>query len=451
MEKFQIQMLTTIEPARRSFIICLVILASLIHPGLLAGQENSRPPNIILIMADDLGYGDIGCFGNTEIKTPNLDQMAKEGVRFIDFHSNGAVCSPTRAALLTGRYQQRTGITGVITAKNHREVGLPLSEVTIAEALKKEGYTTGIFGKWHLGYAKAFNPVHQGFDEFIGFLSGNVDYHSHVDQAGFSDWWRGEEPFHQTGYSTDLISENAIDFIEKNRESPFFLYIAHEAPHSPYQNRASKADRKPGGAPGIDFPVFGSESDFSLMLKDMIEIMDETIGDLFKALQAFDLSKNTVVIFISDNGATTVGSNGNLRGFKSSLWEGGHRVPAIIHWPGFINAGWVSEETVLTMDLFPTIMEWAGVQYDYNLDGISIAQHLLQNNPLQARNLFWQHGKDYAVRSGKWKLLLADNENIKLFDVETDIEEQYDVAEKYPDIKQDLLDLLESWKNEVFK
>lgn len=434
-----------------SYMFYVALIASVINTALVMGQHDSRPPNIILIMADDLGYGDLGCYGNKVIKTPNLDHMAKEGVRFVDFHSNGAVCSPTRAALLTGRYQQRTGITGVITAKNHRDLGLPLSEVTIAEALKQEGYTTGIFGKWHLGYAKGFNPVHQGFDEFIGFLSGNVDYHSHVDQAGFSDWWQGEEPFQQTGYSTDLISANAIDFIQRNRDSPFFLYIAHEAPHSPYQNRNSKPDRKPGGIPGTDFPIFGSESDFSLMLKGMIEIMDETIGDMFKALQVFGLSKNTVVIFISDNGATTIGSNGNLRGFKSSLWEGGHRVPAIIHWPEYINAGWTSEETILTMDLFPTIMEFAGVQYDKNLDGISIAQHLLHNNALPARKLFWQHGKDYAVRSGKWKLLLADKENIKLFDLEKDIEERHDLAEKHPDIKQELLEALESWKNEVFK
>lgn len=281
-----------------------MILPSLALIMLTVSAQKQAKPNFVIILADDKGYGDISCYGNTQIKTPNLDQMAKEGVRFLDFHSNGAVCSPTRAALLTGKYQQRTGITGVITAKEHREVGLSLSENPIAEALKKEGYVTGIFGKWHLGYDKKYNPVHQGFDEFIGYISGNVDYHSHFDQEGNSDWWKDDKLANETGYSTNLISQNAIDFITRHQKKPFLLYISHEAPHSPYQGINSKADRFPGALNGVDFATNGSEKNIFPVYKEMIEILDESIGETINTLKKLNLDENTMVIFCSDNGAT---------------------------------------------------------------------------------------------------------------------------------------------------
>jgi len=416
----------------------------------LVPKSKTDKPSFILIMADDLGYGDIECYGNTYIKTPNLDRMANEGVRFMDFHSNGAVSSPTRAALLTGKYQQRAGITGVITAKNHRDVGLPLSETTIAEVLRNEGYKTGIFGKWHLGYSKTYNPINHGFNEFIGYVSGNVDYHSHVDQEGYYDWWREKELINQRGYTTDLITENAISFIQRNKDYPFFLFVAHEAPHSPYQNRESKADRCPGGVPGVDFPVSGSGKDISSLYKNMIEILDENVGKIMDILKELDLDKKTVVIFCSDNGANKNGSNGCLRGFKGSLWEGGHRVPAIIRWPEYIEPGWTSKETVLTMDLFPTIIELAGVKSYNNVDGTSIVRHLLDSTPLPVRTLFWQHEGQYAVRKGKWKLIVSDNESPELYDLEKDIKEMFNVSEKYPDKVKELLDELKKWKRNVF-
>ncbi len=415
-------------------------------------SQGTEKPNFIIIMADDLGYGDIGCFGNTTIKTPHLDRLAKEGVRFIDFHSNGAVCSPTRAALLTGKYQQRTGITGVITAKNHRDIGLPLSETTIAEALKNVGYATAVFGKWHLGYPKEFNPIHQGFDEFIGFVSGNVDYHSHVDQEGFYDWWNGDELTNQRGYTTDLINSNANDFIKRNKENPFLLYIAHEAPHSPYQNRESKPDRFPGGISGVDFPVPGSEENIPAMYKDMVEIMDENIGKTMELLRELELDNKTVVIFCSDNGANRNGSNGNLRGFKGSVWEGGHRVPAIIRWPGSIKPDWTSNETVLTMDIFPTVMEFAGLANYSGVDGISVADHLLNRKPLPPRSLFWQHGNDFAVRKNNWKLIVPNTyENPELYDLKSDVKELNDVSGENQGMVKELIGELKSWEKSVFE
>ena len=192
-------------------------------------------PNIIIIVADDLGYGDLSIFGNKNINTPNIDKLGLEGIVFTDFHSNGSVCSPTRAALLTGKYQQRVGVSGVITAKNHRDKGLSTDEITFANIAKESGYKTGIFGKWHLGYDPVYNPINQGFDEFIGFVSGNVDYHSHIDQEGYKDWWFDNELNEEVGYSTDLISKHSIDFIKKNKDENFLLYIAHESPHYPFQ------------------------------------------------------------------------------------------------------------------------------------------------------------------------------------------------------------------------
>lgn len=321
----------------RALIILFCTICLVLGQSCREVKKEPPRPNFILIMADDLGYGDIGCFGNMQIKTPVIDQMAKEGVRFTNYHSNGAVCSPTRAALMTGNYQQRAGVTGVITAKNHRDTGMPLSETTIAEVLKKEGYSTGMFGKWHLGYPAKFNPVHQGFDEFQGYVSGNVDYHSHVDQEGYADWWKSDTLKPDTGYSTDLITRYAGDFISRHRSNPFFLYIAHEAPHSPYQDRNSKADRFPGARNGIDFLVQGSEKDKAAVYKNMIEILDENIGSVVNTLKRFGLYENTVIIFCSDNGAPgKMGSNGVLSGFKGSVWEGGHRVPAVMQWPGHI-------------------------------------------------------------------------------------------------------------------
>ena len=173
-------------------------------------------PNIIVIIADDLGYGDISCYGNSTINTPNLDLLAQNGIKFTDFHSNGAVCSPTRAALMTGKYQQRTGISGVITAKSHITVGLHLNEITIAEEFKNHGYKTGMYGKWHLGYSKSHNPTLQGFDEFTGFVSGNIDYHAHIDQEGYLDWWKGSKIKNEKGYSTDLITNYGVKFINQN-------------------------------------------------------------------------------------------------------------------------------------------------------------------------------------------------------------------------------------------
>ncbi|MCB4798840.1 sulfatase [Neotamlana laminarinivorans] len=433
-------------------------LMVLIFVGFIFSCKTSgktTPPNIILIMADDLGYGELSCYGSPKVKTPNLDKLASQGVKFLDFHANGPVCSPTRAALMTGKYQQRTGVEGVITAVDHREVGLSLNELTMAEAMKNQGYTTAMYGKWHLGYAEPYNPIYQGFDDFRGFVSGNIDYHSHIDQAGYLDWWVNNKVEDEPGYTTDLITKYASKFIKENSSKktrkPFFLYLAQEAPHYPIQGRNDKPLRKEGSGkfirkvPKDSVPVIYTE---------MIELMDKGIGDIMKTLDAEGLSENTIVVFCSDNGpAGKRGDSGGLRAAKTSIYEGGHRVPAIVRYPKKIKAGSVSNETVLTMDLLPTFIDFSeGKSNIENFDGISIKNHLVNEENLPNRDVFWSFKGHSAIRNSEWKLLeILSKESIvyELYNLETDLSETKNLAAENPDKVEALKKRLNLWKTNV--
>ncbi len=412
-------------------------------------QARSRAadrPNIILIMADDLGYGDIGCYGSTKINTPNIDALAKGGMKFSDYHSNCPVCSPTRAALLTGRYQQRCGIEGVVTAAKHRHTGMALEEVTFAEVLKKHGYATGIFGKWHVGYSAELNPARQGFDEFVGYVSGNVDFHSHIDQAGYDDWWKNIEKVPEEGYTTDLITKHGIDFVERHKDQPFCLYLPHEAPHYPYQGRNDPPERLPGGRKGRK----AKGQQIARAYKEMVEVMDEGIGRIVDTIKRLDLERRTFIFFCSDNGATRNGSNGVLAGYKGSLWEGGHRVPAVAYWPGRIRPGTTTGQTVLGMDLFATMASVAGARLpgDLKLDGVDLLGMLTGNEKLPERTLFWRYRKEKAARKGPWKLLVRDNKTT-LYNLDDDLGEKNDLARAEPQMLKRLQDDLAVWEREV--
>ena len=410
---------------------------------LLLGAATSTaaaPPNIVLIMADDLGYGELGCYGATRCQTPRLDQLAATGLRLTDFHSNGAVCSPTRAALMTGRYQQRCGIDGVVTAKNHRDAGMPITEETLAEVLARAGYATGIFGKWHLGYAASFGPTNQGFAEFRGFVSGNIDLFSHIDQEGWYDWWQRNSLAAEPGYAPHLLTEHGVDFIHRHKDQPFFLYLPHPAPHYPYQGPSDGANRSiqqgpsPAGLVEVQTVPALVGSDAARAYREMVEDLDTQVGRIVDTLESCGLRDNTLLVFCSDNGGIAKpalgGDNGPLRGRKGQLYEGGHRVPAIFNWPGKIKPR-VSKELVLTFDLLPTFAELAGVTPTAELDGTSLTDLLVDNQPLPARPLAWLSGPAMAYREGPWKLLIQKR-SVELFNLEDDLAEANNLAAEQP-------------------
>jgi len=404
-------------------------------------------PNIIYIMADDMGYADISSYGSKTINTPHIDKLASTGVKCTDYHSNGAVCSPTRAALMTGRYQQRAGIPGVITAKNHRHTGLALDEWTMAEAMKELGYQTAMFGKWHLGYAPEFNPVHQGFDEFKGFVSGNVDYHNHIDQENYFDWWEQDKLKDDKGYITDLITDYSVDFIRRNKDKPFLLVVNHGAPHYPLQGRKT---------PGFRITRDSKEKrkgykidDPQAIYKEMIEVMDEGIGKIVAELDSQKIRENTLIIFTSDNGPGETGSAGVFRGKKGQVYEGGHRVPGIFNWPAQLPAGKVCDTQILCMDMFPTFVAIGGgkINAERNLDGINIID-AIKGKTIERKPLFWQFGPGTAVRDGKWKLV-RHGKKIELFDLSQDICEATNIAKQHPEEVQRLIKLIAAWEKSV--
>ncbi|MDP7278712.1 MAG: sulfatase-like hydrolase/transferase [Candidatus Poribacteria bacterium] len=404
-----------------------------------------RRPNIILILADDLGYGDPSCYSGQHLNTPNIDALADGGLKFTDFHANAPVCSPTRAALMTGRYQQRSGIEGVISAQNHRDKGLAGNQITMAQILKQVGYATAIYGKWHLGYQPRFNPNRFGFDEFRGFVSGNVDYHSHIDQIGQEDWWENLELQPEEGYSTDLITQHGLSFIKRHADQPFFLYLAHECPHYPYQGRNDPADRSIGNP----HPVHGSRTDREEAYKEMMEAMDEGIGKMVATVEKLGLADDTLIFFCSDNGPVNPGSSDGLRGQKGTLWEGGHRVPAIAYCPSRIPAKGVTTQTTVTFDLLPTFahLAQAPIRDNWQLDGLNLWPLMSRNESLVERSLFWRFNDRSCIRRGDWKLMSGEGGG--LFNLAQDLSESVDLASKHPQLVRELQAELDQWNQTV--
>jgi arylsulfatase A-like enzyme len=434
---------------KSSYILIVYLLFTVAFKMDLKAQHER--PNIVFIMADDLGYASLGCYGNKDIRTPNIDCLAHEGVLFTDYHSNGSLCSPTRVALLTGRYQQRAAwvpdeeLSPVFqeqrkaNLKQRSAWGISNSEITIPMILKGAGYKTGLIGKWHLGYDFKFHPMNYGFDEFRGFMGGNVDYHSHV--AGFGlkelDWWKGKTIENEEGYTTDLLTKYAIEFIERHRTEPFFLYMTHAAPHDPWQVRDQNPDK----------PV-------AAVYKEMIEILDQSVGKIIKALKERHLEKKTIVVFCSDNGpAAPAGINaaGSLQGRKGSLYEGGHRVPFIASYPGMITPGTICNETVMSMDMFPTFAALAGARIPGSLkiDGLDITGVLFKQEKLQERITHWEMDGNWAIRKGNWKLIGTGDKGTSFFNLQEDIGEKKNLSLDYPALVDSFTKINHEWVRTV--
>ena len=437
------------------------LISTLVAPllGSLAwvAAASAQKPNFIVIVADDLGYGDLGCYGSTRNRTPNIDQLAAEGARFTDYHRNGPMCTPTRAALMTGRYQHRFGkeFESALAGQAGAGVGLPLQAVTLAERLKESGYATGMFGKWHLGYEPPFLPTRQGFDEFRGLLCGDGDHHTHRDRAGGRDWWHNEMPAVESGYTAELLTKHSVSFIERNRDRPFFLYLPHLAIHFPWQgpddppHRVEEKDYK-----GDKFGFISDRANVAPHVKAMVEALDASVGVVMAALRRLKLEENTLVIFTSDNGGyinygdshQNISNNGPLRGQKGELFEGGHRVAGIVRWPGRIEPR-VETAFAMTFDFFPTILQLAGIGA-VETDAVDLGSLLFQRKALPERNAFWRmHGR-WAVRQGSWKLIENGNGPM-LFNLGKDLGEAHDAAAANPEQVIRMRQLYEAWDKEV--
>ena len=444
------------------FFFVLVVAVCSLPPNIAA--DDAPKTNIIFILADDMGHADLGCYGAPDAKTPNIDQLAEDGVRFTQAYAMGPECSPSRTSILTGRYPQRVGGlecaigTGNVGRYDDAErlagehdLGLPADRARLAPGMKAQGYATAVFGKWHMGYEPKFSPLDQGFDEFTGFLGGNVSYFRHVELSDLPAYYVGREPVEREGYLTHLITDDAIDFLKRQKADegddakPFFLYVPHAAPHFPFQAPGDDT----GDAPTEAEWMTGSRETYVKMLEDL----DSEVGRLLAALE------NTLVVFASDHGAMPPGLNTPFRDYKGTLFEGGIRVPIIARWPGHLRPGTASQQVATLMDLTTSFLRIAGA--DENaidaLDGIDILKHVEDEEEKFSRSLFWRARRGdrtwKAVRNGPMKYL-TKTEGGKteswLFDLDDDPEEQKPITgEGAERAIESLNDLYETWAEQV--
>ncbi len=400
-------------------------------------------PNIIFIVADDLGFADLGCYGGRDAEfgpvSPVLDGLASKGLRFTQGYANSPVCSPTRFALMTGRYQYRLrgAAEEPINSKSRGSttLGLPPEHPTLPSLLRASGYRTALIGKWHLGYPPSFGPLRSGYEEFFGPMAGGVDYFTHCDSRGQHDLWFGEEERADEGYLTDLITARSVDYIDRMADgakagTPFFLSLHYTAPHWPWETRDDEAL-----AQEVKNNLFHLHGGNIHTYRRMVHHMDEGIGQVMAALQRHGLTDNTLVVFTSDNGGERFSDNWPLVGGKMDLTEGGIRVPWIAHWPAAIAPGGVSAQQCLTMDWSATMLDAAGVLADaaYPLDGISLLPVLKDPTSSFRRPLHWRmnHRGQRALRDGDWKYLRVDGHDY-LFNIPADERERANQAGREP-------------------
>jgi arylsulfatase A-like enzyme len=407
----------------------------------------------VLIITDDLGWADVGAYGAADVRTPNIDGLARAGIRLTDFYANGTTCSPTRAGLLSGRYQQRYGLEAPLPTDPTRaaDLGLRATGYSLPQLLKNRGYATALIGKWHLGYQPEHSPNAHGFDYFFGFKSGYHDYYTHVDGDGKPDLWENDRPIERRGYTTDLVTDRAIAFIEQHAREPFFIDLAYNAPHWPYQ-----VPGKPSVAPNNGHHVLPQDTDTSSRADyvAMVEHLDAGIGKVLAALERLGVANDTVVVFTNDNGGEWLSSMEPLTGRKWTVWEGGIRVPAIVRWPGRIPPGKVSDQVGITMDLTASILAIAGatVPAEARLEGMNLFPVWEGKAPEVERTLYWRakqtNRSQRAVRRGDWKVV-DDAGHTYVFNLRTDPSERHDLANRRQDIAQALWPLLTAWEADV--
>ncbi len=411
---------------RSALLLCLVLAGS------APGAEG--PPNIIVILADDLGHADLGVHGSKDLATPHIDSLARDGVRFTNGYASAPVCAPTRAGLLTGRYPQRFGFEFNAPEPRAAEYGLPREEATLAERLKAKGYATGMVGKWHLGFRPELTPPRRGFDEFFGFLSGMRSY---VPRAKADPVLRGDAPVAESEYLTTALGREAIAFVERHKDGPFFLYVAFNAVHAPLQ------------ATDADLARFQRIADPKRRTyAAMVASMDDAVGALLAKLSETGLEERTLVFFLSDNGGPTRetgASNRPFRGRKGQVYEGGIRVPFLVRWKGRLRSGQVSDEPVISLDVAATALAAAGVEIPKGFDGVDLVPHLDGKNTRPPHDaLFWRYGEQGAARAGEWKLVLRKGRE-ELYRLSRDASEREDLAATEPGRVRALREAYGTW------
>lgn len=409
-----------------------------------------RKPNIIFIVADDLGYADLSCCGQTDFSTPHLDRLAKEGMRFTQSYASSPLCTNTRTALITGRYQYRLklGLTEPLrySPTDDPEMGLPREHPTLPSLIRASGYDTALIGKWHLGALPRFGPLKSGYDSFVGIMGGYTGYFTQLGDGGVHDFYEGEEPIEVNGYTTDILSDRAVEYVNRRSNSgkPFFLSLHYTAPHWPWSApsvEAAARARETGGPSG--HPHGGSPRIYA----EMVRVMDDGIGRVIAAVRAQGVDRNTFVVFTSDNGGERYSKNWPFVGRKLDLLEGGIRVPQIIWWPGHVREC-VTEQVTITMDLTATCLSVAGASphSDYPLDGVDLLPFVTGGPPIGPRTLFWRMRERYqrAVRRGDWKYLKVGDEEF-LFDLSYDARERTDFKAEHPGLVSDLREEWLAW------
>jgi arylsulfatase A-like enzyme len=430
--------------SRRDFLgVAGTAAAALTAPRVVRAQAR---PNVLFILADDLGYGDLSCYGRPDYDTPVLDRLATQGMKFMSAYAAAPVCTPTRCAFITGRYPQRfeVGLQEPLTAASP-PVGLPAAQPTIASRMRDAGYETALIGKWHLGWGSEYRPNRLGFDEFFGSLSGALDYFTHVApdarMGTEPDLWENDRRATADGYLTDVFTDRAVDYVTRRRSKPFYLSLHYNAPHSPWEGPADrdKADHTDhGNGPMTNGGSLGAYA-------EMMRSMDSGIGRVLAALRAARLERNTLVIFTSDNGGERYSFNWPFSFQKLSLYEGGIRVPAIVRWPGVVRAGSVTEQAAITMDWTATILAVAGAPADAApLDGESLLPVLTGERGIYDRALFWRTRTRAAARVGRWKYVQEGTED-HFYDVAVDLGEKTDLKTREAAAFADVTSRYQAW------
>jgi arylsulfatase A-like enzyme len=430
---------------RRTFIQTAVTATGAVRNSLQAAIPER--PNVIFILADDMGYGDLSCYGRPDYRTPVLDKMASTGLRFTDAYAAAPVCTPTRCAFITGRYPHRlqVGLQEPLPDSN-LQIGIPAEHPTIASLLKQNGYETALIGKWHLGNLAEFGPNRHGFDEFFGLNGSAADYFTHKNVADRYDLYENLTPAMEEGYLTQLFTERAVRFISRKRTRPFYLSLHYNAPHWPWEgprdagmNHDHRIDHK--GIPDAG----GSRATYG----EMVRSMDAGIGEVLKALSAAKLERNTLVIFTSDNGGERYSYNWPFSFQKMNLWEGGLRVPAIVRWPGMVPAR-VTNQAATTLDWTATILGVTGTKADpnYPLDGEDLMPVLNGSRPAFDRTLFWRIRIQDAARMGKWKYL-KENNTEHLFDLSIDPGEKANLKNSHADVFESMRSKYQEWNSKM--